>query len=201
MPSLPATSYFGAAGAFWHWSSSTDRRVANGIFVFDPATPVTISSIRDGTSNTIAIGEKSYGVWTGGSFLGAQHANKNPGLADDPAAHQDWYLGLGYVAPNAGAKFGHPTTPGNPDNHGFSSPHAGGVQFVFMDGKVNFISENIDHKRSVQATWASVEGGCYWVDAANECGGARYDDKATMSGLMGVYQRLHSRNDGLPVKF
>ncbi|MCA9056586.1 MAG: DUF1559 domain-containing protein [Planctomycetaceae bacterium] len=200
MNSMPATSYFGAAGCFWHWSSSTDRRVANGIFVFDPATPVKMASITDGTSNTIAIGEKSYAVWTGGAFLGMQHASQTPGGGNDAACCQDWYLGLGYMAPNAGAKPGHPTTPGNPDNHSFSSPHAGGVQFVFMDGKVGFVSENVDHTRSVQGTWASVDGGCYWVDAAGECGGTRYDDKTQLSQNMGVYQRLHSRNDGTPVR-
>jgi prepilin-type N-terminal cleavage/methylation domain-containing protein len=201
MSSIPATSYFASTGAFWHWSDSTDRRVANGVFVIDPANKVTISSITDGTSNTIAIGEKAYQVWTGGSFLGVQHATQTPGSGTDAACCQDWYLGMGYIAPNTGYQFGVPTTPGNPRNTGFSSPHAGGVQFVFMDGKVNFISETVDHPRSSQATWAAVGGGCYWVDAAGQCGGAQYDNKAQMANLMGVYQRLHSRNDGLPVKF
>ncbi len=202
MNSLPATSYFGSSGSFWHWGDSTERRLSNGAFVMDPANPVTMASISDGTSNTIGIGEKAYRVWGGGSFLGIQHASQTPGTGTDAVAHPDWILGFGHVAPNFGAKFGHPTAPFNPDTHGFSSPHAGGVQFALMDGKVTLISENIDHILSrVREDHAAVGGGCHWADAENECGGtARYDNKVVLGTLMGVYQRLHSRNDGLPAR-
>jgi len=202
MASIPATSYFASTGAFWHWSDNPNPRLANGVFVIDPANKVSIAAITDGTSNTIAIGERHYDVWTGGSFLGVQHSTMTPYGGNDAACCQDWYLGMGVILPNIGGTTTL-TSPGNPDNTGFSSPHAGGVQFVFMDGKVGFISENVDHTRSIQATWASIGAGCMWADGEcndNTAGGGAYLDKNLMSTRMGVYQRLHSRNDGLPVR-
>jgi prepilin-type N-terminal cleavage/methylation domain-containing protein len=201
--SVPSTSYFGSAGSFSHWGDSTQPRLANGVFVYDPAAPVTMAGISDGTSNTIAIGEKNYNVWTGGSFLGMQHNTNTPGTGDS-ACCQDWYLGIGIFAPNVGATTTL-TTPTNPDNQGFSGPHAGGVQFVFMDGKVGFISENVDHTRSSQGTWATIGGGCMWANGECDYSSTStpmlaYDDKNYMGPKFGVYQRLHARNDGLPVR-
>ena len=201
---VPNTSYFGSVGSFWTWSDSTQHRLSNGIFVIDPAPSVTMASITDGTSNTIAIGERSYDVWTGGSFLGMQNNTQVPYGGTDPASNQDWYLGMGVIALNTAwtVKL---TTPGNPQNSGFHSNHAGGAQFVFMDGKVQFLSENIDHPRSSQATWASINAGCMWANG--ECDYSTtstpmlaYDNKTHLATKMGVYQRLFSRNDGLPVR-
>jgi len=111
-------------------------------------------------------------------------------------------MGMGYFAPNYGFTPGLPPDtsggPYRPHARGFSSPHAGGVQFAFMDGKVGFVSENVDHPRDSNAGWAQMGGGCYW--RTGDCGGASYDDKTNMAQKFGVYQRLHSRNDGLPVR-
>jgi len=57
---------------------------------------------------------------------------------------------------------------------GFSSEHAGGMHFLMGDGAVRFVSENIDSQPSP------------------------YPSPVTSAGY-GVYNRLGSRNDGLPV--
>ncbi len=86
----------------------------------------------DGTSNTIYVGEvtqthtaESRNLWTQAS----RHAS---GLrtAENP--------------PNTKPGQGITTSPGSvPLNGAFSSMHPGGCQFVFGDGKVGFLSENI----------------------------------------------------------
>ncbi len=90
---------------------------------------VTIKDIKDGTSNTLGIGEISwnaannYRVWCRGSAGGTASGAKN---ITNPIN----------------------TTPYNGSNNftdvSFGSQHPGGAQFALMDGKVTFISENID---------------------------------------------------------
>ncbi len=60
----------------------------------------------------------------------------------------------------------------NTCTEGFSSPHEAGGNFAYADGSVHFISNDIDFNNGI--------GGF-------------------PNSLMGVYQRLGSRNDGLPV--
>jgi len=88
-----------------------------------------IRDITDGTSNTVAIGESAWRVGT--TTLGAANAM---GVDDDPDGGNTLgsILGTGEVTLNSSPQ-------------GFSSPHEGGVHFLFCDGKVQFISENIDH--------------------------------------------------------
>ena len=88
--------------------------------------PVTLQSIRDGTSSTMMAGEvradlDDFKVWAIGNGTSARtHAPINY-LAPAPIDPWDWR--------NQG---------------GFRSAHPGGAGFVFVDGHVSFLSESID---------------------------------------------------------
>lgn len=98
---------------------------------------------------------------------------------------------LGYASGNSARMMGHaqwgmnlPFLPGaapagNDAERGesFSSLHTGGAHFLFADGAVRFISENIQNTKFV------------W-DVNN------VNDRNNNGTNFGLYQRLHGRNDG-----
>jgi prepilin-type processing-associated H-X9-DG protein len=97
----------------------------NGIFYANSHTR--IRDVTDGTSNTIALGERT--------VLDAHR--------QDPAKWPSWCgpggLGIGStVSSSVARQMNHPT-----DMHSFSSDHPGGCQFCFVDGSVHFISETV----------------------------------------------------------
>jgi prepilin-type processing-associated H-X9-DG protein/prepilin-type N-terminal cleavage/methylation domain-containing protein len=112
---------------------------------------ISLGSIKDGTSNTIAIGEHLP--------LHSDHLYLN----NNAAGNGWWHFNAGVamvstVIPiNARSNWQHPqsgncgsaTEPG-PRNWnwsmGFKSNHSGGANFVFADGSVKFIPQNIDHR-------------------------------------------------------
>ncbi len=201
MSSLPGTSYFHSMGPFNTYNDSTNPRLSGGVLTVDPAPASRMSSVKDGTSNTIVLGEASARIWSGGSFLGVQHNTQglNPGTpGSDTACCNDWFGNMGiYPITNtfvAGMERA---------NLRFSSDHAGGAQFVFADGSVHFISENIDHIRDQtgNGSYTAAQGaGCLWNDNGchdNPANGGAFRNKALLATRMGVWQRLHHKNDGL----
>jgi prepilin-type N-terminal cleavage/methylation domain-containing protein/prepilin-type processing-associated H-X9-DG protein len=95
--------------------------------------------IRDGLSNTFFIGERatkmSFSTWTGSVTYGVVTALRDPNsprATEDPAA-----LVMGHCGPHL------PNDPFVTDADATSSFHAGGVQFLFGDGSVHFISSTI----------------------------------------------------------
>jgi len=96
---------------------------------------VSVARIYDGTTNTIAIGERHSRpgiVYTMPTWAGCINCMQAGDMVYDIAAN---------------GRF--PINPSTADqyNHGrsFSSRHAGGAQFVMFDGSVRFINENINH--------------------------------------------------------
>ncbi|MGH7199170.1 MAG: DUF1559 domain-containing protein, partial [Planctomycetaceae bacterium] len=98
----------------------------DGMFFHNSA--VRIRDVIDGTSNTFHVGERKtdaslgwYSTWVGVVPEGEEAFARVLGVADhnpnSPAAHLD----------------------------DFSSYHEGGVFFLFGDGRVRFLSENVDH--------------------------------------------------------
>ncbi len=133
---------------------------------------VKIGECTDGTSNTFAFGERDSlygraGVWAG---------TRNP----RGAGSRGFYTTTANVRPKLNAT--DPPYKWDQKNRGagagFSSLHTGGAQFVFVDGSVHFISQNVDWSVDSIAGYGNV-----W-------------DVSPKPLVHGVYQRLGRRNDG-----
>jgi prepilin-type N-terminal cleavage/methylation domain-containing protein/prepilin-type processing-associated H-X9-DG protein len=97
--------------------------------MYETSKPIlSISSITDGTSNTILLGEALSGLDNMNSW-----------------AHMDNAIGVCAMPPNAkNPATGQPFPPDQWWNHyGFTSAHPGGVQFAMADGSVQFIADGI----------------------------------------------------------
>ncbi len=100
----------------------------NGV-IFETNTPLRITDITDGTTNTFMIGE---------ALSSQDHMTA--------WCHMDNTIGTCAMPPNAkNPATGLPFPPEQWWNHfGFTSNHIGGVQFAMTDGSVQFISNSID---------------------------------------------------------
>lgn len=104
--------------------------VPNG--VFGASSAIRFRDIADGTSNVIAFGEKYQGRRTEASpnYLGATWAGLTTSLG--------WGSVGGFLANNV-----HRNINGRSE-HAFASPHPGGMMFLFCDGSVHLVREEID---------------------------------------------------------
>jgi prepilin-type processing-associated H-X9-DG protein len=113
-------------------------------------TPTKMRDILDGTSNTFAVGEG----YT--KFARAINGPTHPNVIDFPvwigtnSQHQNVVAetGMSHI-PNGGSQLADTVLSQFDDC--FASQHTGGVQFVFADGSVRFVSDNID-----MATYANL---------------------------------------------
>ncbi len=202
MNALPNTSYRGSSGSWAAgFSDSTDVRYSGGIFCIDPAPATGISGVRDGTSNTIMVGEHSGRIWNGGSWYGMQHqtmGSATPG--NDVACCSSWYLAPGYMKLTNAYTVGMTVA-----DYRYGSDHAGGAHFLFADGTVRYLSENINHNlnlvRASSDSWSGANGGgCHWEDGAgNGCAPNNFLDKNRLGQLMGLWQRLFHKADELVI--
>lgn len=143
------------------------RRCAGILFT---GSRVRFRDITDGTSNTFLVGEREERCGAG-SWLGA----RNP---DGNGTHgNDYHLARVRMPLN---------DPVNSSDDrctdGFSSKHVGGAQFLFCDGSVHFISENI-HFSNAGAPERNDQG-------------INWPSDVSSPGAVGVYQKLGMRFDG-----
>jgi prepilin-type N-terminal cleavage/methylation domain-containing protein/prepilin-type processing-associated H-X9-DG protein len=117
-----------------------------GIFYRNSRTSV--AEIADGTSNTIAVGERShnlsYVTWVARSidgWLGKTSPIEGGTDQFNPSPEECWTQVLG----PAGLEDG-PRTINNPQAHveDYWSRHPGGANFLFADGSVHFLKSSID---------------------------------------------------------
>jgi prepilin-type N-terminal cleavage/methylation domain-containing protein/prepilin-type processing-associated H-X9-DG protein len=108
---------------------------------------INMASVRDGTSNTFIVGEilpechDHTSGWWNYNGMGNAHASTSVPLntMTTCANSQGQALQRGYPQPECFQKHNWNYS------WGFRSNHTGGAQFVFVDGHVNFISQNIDY--------------------------------------------------------
>lgn len=123
------------------YGRSTDPRQISGMFSYYGVF-LKIRDVTDGTSNTIAVGEMRpdchshapYGWWYSNA-MGNAHASTVTPINETTTCDQSPQI----TDPACTAKSNYNYS------WGFKSFHPGGAQFVFVDGSVHFLSENIDH--------------------------------------------------------
>ncbi|MCY2963966.1 MAG: DUF1559 domain-containing protein [Planctomycetota bacterium] len=163
------SSYAAVHGTYWVNAGNAvfDKLDPGGVFF--PTSNIKISDITDGASNTFLIGERRWSdfsaVWVGirnYQGFGNWGSRMIQGIVSVPL------------------NYGTPVFNGTPDNNGSrqgcSSNHTGGAHFLLGDGRVRFVSENINFNNN----------------------GAASNDPAQQA-LMGIYQKLGRRNDGQPI--
>ncbi|MEW4451647.1 DUF1559 domain-containing protein [Bremerella sp. JC817] len=97
---------------------------------------VKFKEVTDGLSNTIMVGERrSPEAGYASLWMGERTKQSGDGIVNTDAIQ-------GYGSYRIGD--GESVTAGKKPDTAFSSMHPGGVQFVFGDGSVHFLSENID---------------------------------------------------------
>jgi prepilin-type N-terminal cleavage/methylation domain-containing protein/prepilin-type processing-associated H-X9-DG protein len=165
---MVATSNYTCTRGFYRYSGAVHlQKPNNGIFYAESSTK--IRDVRDGSSNTFAIGERTV----------------LPVHAADPARWPSWCgpggLGIGAtVSSCVSIRLNHPT-----DMHSHSSHHPGGGNFCFVDGSVHFISETIE------SNTAGLTDG----NAGNHSDFLQ----AAAQGRIGAYQLLGVKDDGQPI--
>jgi len=132
---LSNSNYVAVSGT--RWSTPEDwivsKRDPYGTFWGD--SKVLFRDITDGLSNTFVIGERDWRRGWGANWIG-QRNYTGTGIwgARQNLAILDVKINDPVLQPN-----------GNPAvTRGFSSEHTGGAQFLFADGAVKFLSENIE---------------------------------------------------------
>ncbi|TWT43153.1 DUF1559 family PulG-like putative transporter [Botrimarina hoheduenensis] len=153
-------SYEGISG----WCPTTDAQwdldplfygetCINGVFF--PGTAVRLSQITDGTSQTLALGERLYltsrDAWTKGATW-----NGAPRLADNDVREMSLQAmrnvrypingspdQFGYFAGDPAAPSGSATSL-KPNDFYFGSAHEGGAMFALVDGSARFVANDMD---------------------------------------------------------
>ncbi|QDT57476.1 putative major pilin subunit [Caulifigura coniformis] len=158
------SNYIACAGTRTCNSNTYLTQARDGLGMMQPSGSIQLRDVVDGSSNTFMVGERDW-IATAGGWVGVSRYDNDGRSA----------AGMVLGACQNDARLNFPPNPGNDyAEKAFGSSHEGGAHFVFGDGHVGFISENIH------------------FDSTNQ----------TASGpstRMGTYQRLLRREDGLPV--
>jgi prepilin-type N-terminal cleavage/methylation domain-containing protein len=159
-----------------NWIINQPRCNNTGIFFGN--SQISIKHITDGTSKTFAIGERDK-FCLAATWIGVRN----------PFGPEMW--SSYWATAHSFFKLNYPLT-GNHDTcvESFSSAHPGGGFFGFCDGSVHFISDDIDFNN------IDNDKDCFYTPppSSKPC-----HVQSTAGALIGVYQRLAWRNDGLEI--
>lgn len=118
---------------------------------------IRIKDVADGSSNTIHMGEvlpscndhRSGGVW---------HSNGMGNFHSSTIVPINDFTTCSWATPSQ-IRVAGCTNPNNWNiSWGFRSRHVGGAHFLFVDGSIHFLSENIDHKGTYQRLGGRSDG-------------------------------------------
>ena len=163
--------------------SDGDDSVTGGVFL--EGRGLRFADIRDGTSNTVAMGERS---WDFRDINGALQLSRSAiifGVGDrtnyDRRGDQ---LACGVYRMNLDGTDQSNSATQNRGMEGYSSRHPGGANFVLVDGSVRFVSE-------------TIEGRFNNAGVATDAAGST--NEATRKVVDTTWERILARQDGQPI--
>ena len=173
----PSTSnYVGLKGIINSDCPVNNQVRCNNTGIFFGNSHIAIKHITDGTSKTFLVGERDK-FCRAATWIGV----RNP-LGPD-AWSSNWATAHSYYKLNYGCTGNHNTCM-----ESFSSAHPGGGFFSFCDGSVRFVSDDINfYSFNHQACLVTPP------PSSNPC------LAEVGNNVIGIYQRLSWRNDGLPI--
>ena len=139
------SSYKGVNGAYnngYSTLTNADAAAFIGTFERDSRAVYGMNNLTDGTSNTIIIAETKWGMNASKRTRTYLYGSSDPSTTWATGATEGSLLN-GQTAMNWVI-----TVATSSANRTAGSFHTGGAQFVFGDGSVHFLSENIDHSAS-----------------------------------------------------
>jgi len=169
----PTSNYLGVCG-YKDVNRPTNYRTNPNNGMLYNGSRVSFRDITDGASNTFIVGERDKRCGAG-SWIG----NRNPGGGGTHGA--DYQFGRISVPLNDPVNGGAQRC-----TDGFSSPHTGGGHFLFCDGRVQFISENIDFRNVPGSGW-------------RQHGQTNRRFNQNDYNVMGIYQLLGIKEDNVPM--